>query len=62
MRQLGECAMAVIQHIEALKAKHADLDRQIAQETQRPIPDPTTLHGLKKEKLKLKDEIIRLQD
>ena len=54
--------MAVIQHIESLKAKHADLDRQIAQETQRPIPDPTTLHGLKKEKLKLKDEIIRLQD
>ncbi|MEZ5648488.1 MAG: DUF465 domain-containing protein [Alphaproteobacteria bacterium] len=54
--------MAVVQHIEALRAKHAELDRQIDQENQRPIPDPTTLHSLKKEKLKLKDEIVRLED
>lgn len=44
-------------HISALMSKHADLDARITQENQRPQPDMATLARLKKEKLKLKEEI-----
>lgn len=41
-------------HQTALETKHAALDRRIAEETQRPMPDPVLIAGLKKQKLKLK--------
>ena len=44
-------------HLSALEAKHATLDRRIATESQRPLPDTKTLADLKKQKLKLKEEI-----
>lgn len=44
-------------HRSALEAKHAGLDRRIAEETRRPSPDQTRLHDLKKQKLRLKEEI-----
>lgn len=44
-------------HLSALEAKHAKLDRRIVTESQRPRPDPITLAALKKEKLRLKEEI-----
>lgn len=44
-------------HMEALEAKHALLDRQIANETQRPLPDQVILASLKKQKLRVKEEI-----
>ena len=44
-------------HRSALEAKHAGLDRQIAAEAQRPSPDQTVLHDLKKQKLRLKEEL-----
>ena len=44
-------------HLASLEAKHADLDRQIHEESCRPSPDETRLHQLKKEKLKIKDAI-----
>ncbi len=44
-------------HLSALEAKHAQLDRRIASESQRPLPDPLTLASLKKAKLRLKEEI-----
>jgi hypothetical protein len=44
-------------HFSALEAKHAVLDRQIAAETQRPLPDTATLAALKKQKLRLKEEM-----
>lgn len=44
-------------HLSALEAKHAQLDRRIANESQRPLPDPLTLASLKKAKLRLKEEI-----
>ncbi|MDG1438789.1 MAG: YdcH family protein [Emcibacteraceae bacterium] len=48
-------------HINSLSQKHAALDEQIHKEESRPVPDSTTLLGLKKEKLVLKDEMSRLQ-
>jgi hypothetical protein len=44
-------------HLAALEAKHAHLDRQIANESQRPLPDPIVLAILKKQKLRLKEEL-----
>lgn len=44
-------------HATALEAKHAGIDRQIDEEARRPHPDDTVLHQLKKEKLRIKDEL-----
>ena len=44
-------------HHQALEAKHAVLDRQIAAESQRPMPDAMVLAGLKKQKLRVKEEM-----
>jgi hypothetical protein len=44
-------------HLESLTAKHASLDARIAEETLRPSADDTAIARLKKEKLRLKDEI-----
>ena len=47
-------------HISALETKHADIDARIHAESQRPQPDMATLSRLKKEKLKLKEELAGL--
>ena len=47
-------------HVSALEAKHAGLEARIAEETQRPMPDAARLARLKKEKLKIKEEIAGL--
>ena len=47
-------------HVEALASKHAALQAQIDAEEQRPHPDDVLLHRLKKEKLRLKDEMMGL--
>ena len=52
--------MAVASHQESLKAKHADLDAQIAEEERRPHPDDVVIHHLKKMKLRIKDELAQL--
>ncbi len=52
--------MSTVDHIEALKAKHASLEHAIVEETARPQPDDDTICSLKKRKLQIKDEITRL--
>lgn len=47
-------------HQTALSAKHAVLDQQIATETQRPLPDAVTLAALKKQKLKIKQQLEQI--
>jgi hypothetical protein len=44
-------------HLQALEAKHATLDQRIHAESQRPMPDAAVLADLKKQKLRLKEEI-----
>lgn len=53
--------MSSFERLDSLKARHAGLEAQIAEEARKPHPDDTTIHALKKEKLKLKDEIARLE-
>ena len=52
--------MSTVDHIEALKAKHASLEHAILQENARPHPDDDAICSLKKRKLQIKDEITRL--
>lgn len=44
-------------HRAALNARHAQLETRIASEAHRPVPDTVALGQLKKEKLRLKDEL-----
>jgi hypothetical protein len=52
--------MAVVDHIEQLKSKHAELEQLIAQENARPRPDDALVSDLKKQKLRIKDELTKL--
>lgn len=45
--------------VETLNARHAQLDAKLAEERQRPLPDAVRLTKLKREKLKLKEELTR---
>ena len=47
-------------HVLALQAKHAGLEARIIEESQRPLLDMATLSRLKKEKLKIKEEMSGL--
>ena len=47
-------------HVDALASKHAALQAQIDAEEQRRHPDDVLLHRLKKEKLRLKDEMLSI--
>ena len=47
-------------HMSALQAKHAGLEARIDEEIHRPLPDTATLARLKKEKLRIKEEIAGL--
>ncbi len=46
-------------HLNALESKHAGLDAQLRAEMNRPVPDAATIQLLKKQKLRLKEEITQ---
>lgn len=52
--------MALSAHLAELTEKHRLLDRTIAEEIAHPSSDELKIAELKREKLKLKDEIMRL--
>ena len=54
--------MSLDERITALKSKHQALEAQIDEENGRPHPDDVVIHDLKKQKLKIKDEIATLQE
>jgi hypothetical protein len=53
--------MSLQARIESLKGRHATLEDRINEEDRRPQPDPQQLSRMKLEKLRLKDEMERLQ-
>ena len=48
--------------LERLRQEHRALDERIAELAERPLADQLELRRLKKDKLKLKDEIARIED
>lgn len=53
--------MAVSAHLSQLSQKHRMLDQRIAEESSRAAADEATLVRLKLEKLRLKDQIAKLE-
>lgn len=53
--------MAMTSHLAELSEKHRMLEQRIHEEITRPGSDDADIRKLKQEKLKLKDEIERLQ-
>ena len=52
--------MNVDARVESLKQLHHDLEEDIKEENQRPMPDSAVLSDLKRQKLRIKDEIAQL--
>jgi hypothetical protein len=44
-------------HVSALQQKHEGLEQRLKQELNRPAPDTATIQLLKKQKLRIKQEI-----
>ncbi len=44
-------------HLHALESKHAGLESRLRDELARPVPDSAMIQALKKQKLRLKEEI-----
>ena len=53
--------MSLQDRIESLRARHRSLEEAIDQETSRPMPNDETLADLKRQKLRIKDEIFQLE-
>lgn len=53
--------MTVDAHVAQLSRRHTELETKINAEQSRPGPDEIKLAALKRKKLRLKDEIQRLQ-
>lgn len=49
--------MSMSSHVESLKRKHQKLENQITETIRHPGADQTEVTALKREKLRLKDEI-----
>jgi hypothetical protein len=56
-----EVRMALSAHLQELSEKHRQLERRIEEEIARPGSDDLEIRRMKQEKLKLKDEIVRLE-
>lgn len=52
--------MSLLEHVGSLRVKKTQIEDLIDQEQHRPLPDQTILTRLKREKLKIKEQIRRL--
>lgn len=53
--------MSMMSHIAELERKHQALDKQIVEELNHPNQNTTKIAQMKRQKLVLKDEILRLK-
>ena len=53
--------MSIEARLRSLEDRHGALDRRIGEQEVRPLPDTEELQRLKREKLRIKDEIERLR-
>jgi hypothetical protein len=52
--------MTMEDRVESLRARHAHLEHEIDEEAHRPLPDQVHITELKRQKLRIKEEITRL--
>lgn len=53
--------MSVKDHVSALRARHAELEARLDEEQGRAHPDETLITDIKKQKLRIKDELATLE-
>lgn len=53
--------MGIVGHLQELSEKHRQLDRRIAEETARPGSSDQEIRRMKRQKLKIKEEIDRIK-
>ena len=53
--------MTTTDRIDSLRSRHATLEAKLEREECRPHPDDVTVHDMKRQKLAIKDEIMRLE-
>ncbi|WP_338445382.1 DUF465 domain-containing protein [Pelagerythrobacter marensis] len=47
----------VSSHVNALQTKHAGLEQRLRAELNRPSPDAATIQAIKRQKLRIKEEL-----
>jgi hypothetical protein len=47
-------------HVAALQAKHEGLEQRLREEMSRPAPDSSMIQSLKKQKLRIKEEMTHI--
>ena len=47
-------------HVAALQARHEGLEERLREEMSRPSPDSTMIQVIKKQKLKIKEELAHI--
>ena len=52
--------MGASERIDALREKHHELEDMIDVEEKKALPDDIVIHDLKKQKLKIKDELLSM--
>ncbi|WP_035484799.1 YdcH family protein [Geminicoccus roseus] len=52
--------MSLLEHVGSLRVKKSQIEDMIDQEQHRPLPDQTILTRLKREKLKIKEQINKI--
>ena len=52
--------MGIQDTIRTLEARHREIARAVEDESERPLPDAMVLQFLKRQRLRIKDEIARL--
>ncbi len=52
--------MSMDDRIEVLKTRHSELEEAIEKENSHPFPDDIEIAGLKKQKLRIKDQLAAL--
>lgn len=58
----SEDEKALLKQLAELQQEHADLDASIEALTLMPVPDQMMIARLKRKKLSLRDEIVKIQD
>jgi hypothetical protein len=53
--------MSLQDRIQTLRARHQSLDHALEEEAHRPLPNDEMIHDIKRQKLKIKDEISELE-
>ncbi len=60
-RDITSARGALQARLESLRAQHRDLEEQLARIIRRPAPDAVEVAGIKKRKLRIRDEIVHLE-